>query len=130
MVLHSLKPCIQLAKAIASANLRTLEAISVLTESDALYLGSLLVLIDKLQVNTSFCKFILELLPAICDFQCIIDGIVNLVFGTLRIAQFASVSIALVRSVGQSIPTWILEPWSPAHYACNHSCLIRVCPRY
>lgn len=104
MVLHSLKPCIQLAKAIASANLRTLEAISVLTESDALYLGSLLVLIDKLQVNTSFCKFILELLPAICDFQCIIDGIVNLVFGTLRIAQFASVSIALVRSVGQSIP--------------------------
>lgn len=36
MVLHSLKPCIQLAKAIASANLRTLEAISVLTESDAL----------------------------------------------------------------------------------------------
>lgn len=48
MVLHSLKPCIQLAKAIASANLRTLEAISVLTESDALNLGSLLILIDKL----------------------------------------------------------------------------------
>ena len=65
MVLHSLKPCIQLAKAIASANLRTLEAISVLTESDALYLGSLLVLIDKLQANTSFCKFILELLPTL-----------------------------------------------------------------
>ena len=104
MVLHSLKPCIQLAKAIASANLRTLETISVLAESDALHLGSLLVLIDKLQVNTSFFKPTLELLPAICDFQSIIDGIVNLVFGTLRIAQFASVSIALVRSVGQSIP--------------------------
>lgn len=103
MVLHSLKPCIQLAKAIASANLRTLEAISVLTESDALYLGSLLVLIDKLQANTSFCKFILELLPAICDFQCIIDGIVNLVFGMLRIAQFTSVSLALVSSISQSI---------------------------
>ena len=48
MVLHSLKPCIQLAKAIASANLRTLEAISVFTESDTLHLGLLLILIDKL----------------------------------------------------------------------------------
>ena len=86
MVLHSLKPCIQLAKAIASANLRTLEAISVLTETDALYLGSLLVLIDKLQENTSLCKFILEFLLTISAFQGILDGIVNLVFGTLCIA--------------------------------------------
>ena len=31
------------------------------------------------------------------------NGIVNLVFCTLRIAQFASISIALVRSVGKSI---------------------------
>ena len=69
MVLHSLKPCIQLAKAIASANLRTFEAISILAETDALYLGSLLVLIDKLQANTSLCKFILELLPTISAFQ-------------------------------------------------------------
>lgn len=86
MVLRSLKPCIQFAKAIVSANLRTLEAISILAETDTLHLGSLLVLIDKLQENTSFCKFILELLPAINDFQGILDGIVNLVFGTLRIA--------------------------------------------
>jgi hypothetical protein len=40
------KSCIQLAKAAFSANLRTLETISVLAESDALHLGSLLVLID------------------------------------------------------------------------------------
>ena len=86
MVLDSLKPCIQLAKAIASANLRTLEAISVFTESDTLHLGLLLVLIDKLQENTSLCKFILELLPTISAFQGILDGIVNLVFGTLSIA--------------------------------------------
>lgn len=86
MVLHSLKPCIQLAKAIVSANLCTLEAISILAETDALYLGSLLVLIDKLQANTSFCKFILELLPTISAFQGILDGIVNLVFGSLSIA--------------------------------------------
>ena len=33
--------------------LRSLEAISILAESDALHLGSLLVLIDKLQENTS-----------------------------------------------------------------------------
>ena len=91
------------AKAIVSANLRTLEAISILTKTDALNLAPLLVFIDKLQVNTSFFKLTLELLPAICDFQSIIDGIVNLVFGTLRIAQFASVSLALVRSVSQSI---------------------------
>ena len=68
MVLRSLKSCIQLAKAIVSANLRTLEAISILAETDALNLGSLLVLIDKLQANTSFFKLTLELLPAICDF--------------------------------------------------------------
>ena len=86
MVLRSLKHCIQLAKAVFSANLRTLETISVLAESDALYLGSLLVLIDKLQVDTSSCKFILELLPAICGFQGTFNGIVNLVFCTLRIA--------------------------------------------
>ena len=86
MVLHSLKPCIQLAKAIASANLRTLEAISVLTETDALNLGLLLILIDKLQENTSLCKLILELLPTTCGFQDILDNIVNLVFGTLSIA--------------------------------------------
>ena len=86
MVLHSLKPCIQLGKAIASANLRTLEAISILAETDALNLGLLLVLIDKLQENTSLCKFILELLPTISAFQGILDGIVNLVFGTLSIA--------------------------------------------
>ena len=86
MVLHSLKPCIQLAKAIASANLRTFEAISILAETDTLYLGSFLVLIDKLQVNTLLCKFILELLLTICDFQGIFNGIVNLVFCTLRIA--------------------------------------------
>ena len=86
MVLHSLKPCIQLAKAIVSANLRTLEAISVLAESDALYLGSLLVLIAKLQEHTLLCKFILELLPTTCGFQDILDNIVNLVFGTLSIA--------------------------------------------
>ena len=36
MVLHSLKSRIQFAKAIASANLRTLEAISILAETDAL----------------------------------------------------------------------------------------------
>ena len=53
---------------------------------DALNLGLLLVLIDKLQVNTSLCKFILELLPTISAFQGILDGIVNLVFGTLSIA--------------------------------------------
>jgi hypothetical protein len=81
----------------------TLEAISVLAESDALHLGSLLVLIDKLQENTSLCKFILEFLPTISAFQGILDGIVNLVFGTLRIAQFASVSLTLVRSVSKSI---------------------------
>ena len=103
MVLRSLKSRIQFAKAIVSANLCTLEAISILAETDALNLGLLLVLIDKFQVNISLCKFILELLPAICDFKSIIDGIVNLVFGTLRIAQFASVSLALVRSISQSI---------------------------
>ena len=64
MVLHYLKSRIQFAKAIVSANLRTLEAISIIAETDALYLGSLLVLIDKLQANTSFCKFILELLSS------------------------------------------------------------------
>ena len=36
MVLRSLKSCIQFAKAIVSANLRTLEAISILAETDAL----------------------------------------------------------------------------------------------
>ena len=46
------------------------------------------------RVNTSFCKFILELLPAICDFQCIIDGIVNLVFGPLRIAPVSYTHLA------------------------------------
>ena len=86
MVLRSLKSRIQFAKAIVSANLRTLEAISILTKRDALNLAPLLVFIDKLQVNTSFFKLTLELLPAICDFQSIIDGIVNLIFGTLRIA--------------------------------------------
>ena len=55
-------------------------------------------------LGTAFLPLDFLLLPTICDFQCIIDGIVNLVFGTLRIAQFASVSIALVRSVGQSLP--------------------------
>ena len=68
MVLRSLKSRIQLAKAIASANLRTLEAISILAETDALNLGLLLILIDKLQKNTSLCTLILELLPAICNF--------------------------------------------------------------
>ena len=50
MVLRSLKSRIQLAHAIVSANLRTLEAISILAETDALNLGSLLILIliDKL----------------------------------------------------------------------------------
>ena len=70
---------------------------------DALNLGLLLVLIDKFQANTSLCKFILELLPIISDFQGILDSIVNLVFGTLSIAQFTSISLALIRSVGQSI---------------------------
>ena len=86
MVLRSLKSCIQFAKAIVSANLRTLEAISIIAETDALYLGSLLVLINKLPANTSLCKFILEVLPTISAFQGILDGIVNLVFGTLSIA--------------------------------------------
>ena len=86
MVLRSLKSRIQLAKAIVSANLRTLEAISILAKTDALNLAPLLVLIDKLQVNTSFFKPTLELLPAICDFQSIIDGIVNFIFGSLSIA--------------------------------------------
>ena len=86
MVLHSLKPCIQLAKAIVSTNLRTLEAISILAETDALNLGLLLVLIDKLQVNTSFCKFTFELVPAICHSQCALYSIVNLIFGSLCIA--------------------------------------------
>ena len=63
------KSCIQLDKAVFSANLRTLEAISILAETDALNLGLLLVLIDKLQENTSLCKFILELLPTISAFQ-------------------------------------------------------------
>ena len=103
MVLHSLKPCIQLAKAIASANLRTLEAISILAKADALNLGPLLVLIDKLQENTSLCKLIFELLPIISDFQGIHDGIVNLIFCTLCIAQFANVCFALVRSISKSI---------------------------
>ena len=48
MVLHYLKSRIQFAKAIVSANLRTLEAISIIAETDALNLGSLLILIDKL----------------------------------------------------------------------------------
>ena len=86
MVFRSFKLCIQLAKAVFSANLRTFETISILAETDALNLGSLLVLIDKLQANTSLCKFILELLPTISAFQGILDGIVNLVFGTLSIA--------------------------------------------
>jgi len=103
MVLRSLKSRIQFAKAIVSANMCTLEAISILAETDALYLGSLLVLIDKLQANTSLCEFILELLPTTCGFQDILDNIVNLVFGSLSIAQFASVSLALVRSISQSI---------------------------
>ena len=50
-----------------------------------------------------FCKFTFELVPAICHSQCALYSIVNLVFGTLRIAQFASVSLALVRSVSKSI---------------------------
>ena len=29
-----------------------------------------------------------------------------------------------ITKLDKSIHTWILEPWSPAHYACNHSCLI------
>ena len=86
MVLHYLKSRIQFAKDIVSANLRTLEAISILAKTDALNLGLLLVLIDKLQVNTSFCKFILELLPIFYDFQGILDSIVNLIFGSLSIA--------------------------------------------
>ena len=85
-VLRSLKSCIQLDKAVFSANLRTLEAISILTKTDALNLAPLLVFIDKLQVNTSFFKLTLELLPTISAFQGILDGIVNLVFGTLSIA--------------------------------------------
>ena len=95
MVLRSLKSRIQFAKAIVSANLCTLEAISILAETDALNLGLLLVLIDKFQANTSLCKFILELLPAICNFQGIFDSIVNLVFCTLRIAQFAVLVLLL-----------------------------------
>ncbi|CUQ61290.1 Uncharacterised protein [Segatella copri] len=64
----------------------------------------LLVLIYKFQMNTLFCEFILELLPTTCGFQDILDNIVNLVFGSLSIAQFASVSLALVSSISQSIP--------------------------
>ena len=86
MVLRSLKSRIQFAKAIVSADLCTLEAISILAETDALNLGLLLVLIYKFQMNTSLCKFILELLPTISAFQGILDSIVNLVFGTLSIA--------------------------------------------
>ena len=86
MILRSLKSRIQLAKAIVSAYLRTLETISVLTETDALHLGPLLVLIDKLQENTSLRKLIFELLLIICGLQDIFDGIVNLIFCTFRIA--------------------------------------------
>ena len=86
MFFRSFKLCIQLAKAVFSANMRSLEAISVFIESDTLHLGLLLILIDKLQENTSLCKFILEFLPTISAFQGILDGIVNLVFGTLSIA--------------------------------------------
>ena len=86
MVLRSLKSCIQFAKAIVSANLRTLETISVLTETDALYLGLLLVLIYKFQMNTLFCEFILELLPTTCRSQYTLNCIMNLIFGTLSIA--------------------------------------------
>ena len=86
MVLRSLKSCIQFAKAIVSANLRTLEAISILTKTDALNLAPLLVFIDKLQVNTSFCKFTFKLFPTICRSQYTLNCIMNLIFGSLGIA--------------------------------------------
>lgn len=86
MVLRSLKSRVQLAKAIVSANLRSLEAISILTKADALNFALLLILIDKFQVNTSFCKLASEFFPTICRTQYALNNIVNLVFGTLSIA--------------------------------------------